>query len=59
MTEHDPKREPTTLDDQTPGSQGEIESGSEGDFTGPENLEEPAAKDTPNPDEPAAPEAMQ
>ena len=42
MTERDPQRDATSLDDETPGSQGEIESGSEGDFTGPENVEEPA-----------------
>jgi hypothetical protein len=41
MTERDPEREPTSLDDETPGSQGEIESGSEGDFTGPDDLDEP------------------
>lgn len=51
MTQHDQKRGSTSLDDQTPGSQGEIESGSEGDFTGPENLEEPAARNTRDPDE--------
>ena len=29
------EREPSSLDDETPGSQGEIESGSEGDFGDP------------------------
>lgn len=54
MTANDPERAPTSLDDETPGSQGEIESGSEGDFTGPENLDEPADEEPPiRPDEAA------
>ena len=44
MTERDPRAETeqelSSLDDETPGSQGEIESGSEGDFTGPDTTED-------------------
>ena len=42
MTQQDPERESDSLYDETPGSQGEIESGSEGDFNGPDNLDDPA-----------------
>lgn len=51
MNERDPEREPTSLDDETPGSQGEIESGSEGDFTGPDNPDDAADDGSPNLDE--------
>ena len=50
MTERDPGQTDDSLYDETPGSQGEIESGSEGDFNGPENIDEPAddaANDSP------------
>lgn len=47
MAERDQQAEPerTSLDDETPGSQGEIESGSEGDFTGAGVSDEVLAKD--------------
>ena len=48
MTEREVEQEPSSLDDQTPGSQGEIEAGSEGDFARP--ADEPDDED----DEPAA-----
>lgn len=35
MSQHDAERRDSPLDDETPGSQGEVDPGSEGDFTGP------------------------
>ncbi|MCA1572209.1 MAG: hypothetical protein LC798_18250 [Chloroflexi bacterium] len=38
------QRDSSSLDDETPGSQGEVEAGSEGDFDGPESNEEQPAE---------------
>lgn len=45
MTERDPGQPDESLYDETPGSQGEIEAGSEGDFNGPDTVDEPADHD--------------
>ncbi len=40
MTGSDGERAPSSLDDETPGSQGEVEAGSEGDFGDQDSTEE-------------------
>ena len=45
------ERQPNSLEDETPGSQGEIESGSEGDFHGAGVSDEAIAKDEEPPSE--------
>ena len=52
MTGDDRERDRGPLDDETPGSQGEIEAGSEGDFHGPPPGE-PEDPGEPDQDQPA------
>ena len=51
MTADETERRRGPLDDETPGSQGEIESGSEGDFHGPPpgELKDPGEPDQDQP----------
>jgi hypothetical protein len=42
------ERHSSSLDDEEPGSQGEIEAGSEGDFAHPASEDTPEVDDTPD-----------